>query len=177
MVKPSPEQQMTVELLQSFEREAKAMLRRCAVTRRQVSHFSFTRYRGFFEEVKSFLVLAAFAHGKLLNLQMGAVERDQLLEHIDGLERRVSRAAMEVARTFYGLMLRRDLIYLGGHERCDEDRQLLGELLERDAEKSPDKKPDARLERDVKALEAVLEEIVRRTPPMRNFEPLEIAKH
>ncbi|MDM7944902.1 MAG: hypothetical protein QUV20_01090 [Oceanibaculum nanhaiense] len=84
---------------------------------------------------------------------------------------------MEVARTFYGLMLRRDLIYLGGHERCDEDRQLLGELLERDAEKSPDKKPDARLERDVKALEAVLEEIVRRTPPMRNFEPLEIPKH
>ncbi|MDM7944903.1 MAG: hypothetical protein QUV20_01095 [Oceanibaculum nanhaiense] len=82
MAKPSPEQQMTVELLQSFEREAKAMLRRCAVTRRQVSHFSFTRYRGFFEEVKSFLVLAAFARGKLLNLQMGAVERDQLLEHI-----------------------------------------------------------------------------------------------
>lgn len=177
MAKPSPEQQMTVELLQSFEQEAKAMLRRCAATRRQVSRYSFTRYRGFFEEVKSFLVLAAFTRSKLVNLQMSATERGHLVEHIDGLERRVSRAAMEVAHAFYGLMLRRDLIYLGGHERCDEDRQLLGELLERDAEKSPDRKPDARLERDVKAVEAVLEEIVRRTPPMRIFEPLDIPKH
>lgn len=171
MAKPSPEQQITVGLLQSFEHEAKAMLRRCAITRQQVSRYSFTRYRDFFEDVKSFLVLAAFVRGKLLNLQMAAAERRQMLEHIDRLERRVSRAAMEVAHAFYGLMLRRDMVYLGGHERCDEDRQLLGELLERDAEKSPDKKPDARMERDVKALEAVLEEIVRRTPPMRNFEP------
>jgi hypothetical protein len=177
MAKAVSEQQMTVELLQSFEREAKAMLRLCAVTRRQVSHYSFTRYRGFFEQVKSFLVLAAFTRGKLVNLQMSAIEHGHLVEHIDGLERRVSRAAMEVAQAFYGLMLRRDLVYLGGHERCDEDRQLLGEMLERDAEKSPDKKPDARLERDVKALEAVLEEIVRRTPPMRNFAPLDIAKN
>lgn len=177
MAKPRPEQQMTVELLQSFEQEAKAMLRRCAATRRQVSRYSFTRYRGFFEEVKSFLVLAAFTRSKLVNLQMSASKHSHLVEHIDGLERRVSRAAMEVAHAFYGLMLRRDLVYLGGHERCDEDRQLLGELLERDAEKSPDRKPDARLERDVKAVEAVLEEIVRRTPPMRNFEPLDIPKH
>ena len=169
MAKPSPEQQMAVELLQSFEQEEKAMLRRCTVTRRQIARYSFTRYRSFFDEVKSFLVLAAFTRSKLVNLQMAAKERAHLVEHIDRLERRVSRAAMEVARAFYGLMLRRDLVYLGGHERCDEDRQLLGELLERDAEKSPDRKPDARLERDVKAVEAVLEEIVRRTPPLRDF--------
>ena len=170
MGKARREQAIAVQLLQTFEMEAKAILARCAQAKRDVAGFSFTRYRAFFETVKSFLVLAAFTRSKIEMLNVSPAEQRHLLEHIDGLDRRVSRAAMDVANVFYRLMLRRDMVYLGGHERCSEHREMLRDMLEREAEKTAGQTSDPHLVRDATALDAVLQEIVRRTPPMRELQ-------
>lgn len=159
---------MVQQLLHAVEVEAKTMLARCAEMKAGIAHCSFTRYRRFFDTVKSFLVLSGFASSKIELAGIEPRECALLVEHIGGLERRVSLAAMEVAQGFYAGVLRRGTLYLGGNERCGEDRALLrdmlGDFLDGGAAGNP------RLQRDMQSLDAMLEEVARRTPPLRDLQ-------
>lgn len=156
-------------MLGALERQGTTILRMADWVQRKATPLSYEPFRQFIDQVRSYQTLSALVDTRLGNVKSGT-KHQRLRQKFNELNRLVYRTSLLTLANFFMLFTENEQFPIGVREVFERALRLVQTIRDTLSENMADRILDAEFPVTLDELEALIDEVVHRSPDLQDFD-------